>query len=84
MAAAADEHIDLGSLLRPGARGEGSPSCHLCHSTRVTRISLELEDGSQVDFTNCLDCEHRVWQQGTEVLSVEHILARTRRSPRAE
>ena len=78
MAAAADEHLDLGSLLRPGARGEGSPSCQLCHSTRVTRIALELEDGSQVDFTNCLDCEHRVWRA-----HVAHLV-QSRDTPRAK
>jgi len=76
--AAIDADIDLGSLLRDG-RGSGAPTCSLCHSTRVTRIALELEDGSAVDFTNCLDCEHRVWMQGENVLSVDKVLDKTRR-----
>lgn len=81
--AEAEEYVDLGSLLRPGARGADAACCSLCSSTRVTHISLELEDGSQVDFTNCLDCEHRVWNQGSEVLSVERVLNKARRSAAA-
>jgi hypothetical protein len=77
---AATDEVDLGSLLRPGARGAGAPTCALCESTRVTKIALELEDGSQVDFTNCMDCDHRVWQQGDDVLSVERVLSKARRS----
>ena len=82
MAAAAQEQVDLGSLLRPQAR-VNRPQCAVCSSERVTRIGLELEDGSQVDFTNCLDCDHRVWQQGDDVLSVEKVLTKARRTPKA-
>ena len=78
--AVADQNIDLGSLLRDQARGVGSPTCSVCASTRITRIGLELEDGSQVDFTSCLDCDHRVWQQGEDILSVERVLDKARRS----
>ena len=74
-----DEHIDLGSLLRPGTRGIAAPGCAVCESARITRIALELEDGSHVEFTNCLDCDHRVWMRGDEVLSVERVLDSARR-----
>ena len=79
MAPAADEQIDLGSLLRPGTRGAQAPACAVCESARITRIALELEDGSHVEFTNCLDCDHRVWMRGDEVLSVERVLDSARR-----
>lgn len=80
---AATDEIDLGSLLRPGARGAGAPTCSVCESARVTKIALELEDGSQVDFTSCMDCDHRVWQQGAEILSVERVLSKARRESKA-
>ena len=69
--------VPLGSLTQPGAR-EGV-RCQQCLSERVTRISMELTDGSEVDFTHCLECEHRTWQQGDEVLSVDHVLSRARK-----
>jgi hypothetical protein len=68
----------LGSLTQPGART--GARCQLCHSERVTRISMELTDGTEVDFTHCLECEHRTWQHGDEVLSVDHVLSRTQRT----
>jgi Zn ribbon nucleic-acid-binding protein len=67
----------LGSLTQPGAR-DGA-RCQACASERVTRISMELTDGSDVDFTHCLECEHRSWQQGDEVLSVDLVLARAQK-----
>lgn len=69
--------VPLGSLTQPGAR-DGA-RCQQCASERVTRISMELTDGSEVDFTHCLECEHRSWQQGDEVLSVDHVLARAQK-----
>ena len=68
----------LGSLTQPGAR-QGA-RCQMCQSERVTRISMELTDGTEVDFTHCLDCEHRTWQHGEEMLSVDHVLARAKRT----
>jgi hypothetical protein len=68
----------LGSLTQPGAR-QGA-TCLVCDSSRVTRIRMELTDGSEVDFTHCLDCENRTWQHGDEVLSVDHVLARAQRT----
>ena len=70
--------VPLGSLTQPGAR-DGA-RCQMCQSERVTRISMELTDGSEVDFTHCLECEHRTWQQGDEVLSVDHVLTRAKRN----
>jgi len=67
----------LGSLTQPGARG--GVACRMCQSERVTRISMELTDGSQVDFTSCLDCEHRTWEQGEDLLSVDRILTKAQR-----
>jgi hypothetical protein len=74
---AAAQTAPLGSLTQRGARGEAQ--CVLCLSERVTRISMELTDGSQVDFTHCLDCEHRSWAHGEELISVDHVLAKAQR-----
>lgn len=74
----AAEPAQLGSLTQRGART--GAYCRVCDSERVTRISMELTDGSQVDFTHCLECENRTWQQGDEVLSVEHVLSRARKN----
>ena len=70
--------VPLGSLTQPGARV--GARCQMCQSERVTRISMELTDGSEVDFTHCLECEHRTWQHGDEVLSVDHVLTRAKRT----
>ena len=67
----------LGSLAHKGARG--AVRCRVCDSERVTHICMELTDGTPVDFTSCLDCERRTWEHQGELLSVEHVLARTRR-----
>ena len=67
----------LGSLTQPGARA--GAMCQLCGSERVTRISMELTDGSQVDFTHCLECENRTWEAAGELLSVDHVLTRAQK-----
>lgn len=41
---------------------------------------MELTDGTQVDFTSCLACEHRSWEQDGEVLTREHVLSKTKRT----
>lgn len=74
----APEPEPLGSLTRRGAR-DGA-TCRLCGSERVTRIGMELTDGSEVQFTSCLDCEHRTWEQGEDLLSVDRVLAKTQRT----
>jgi hypothetical protein len=66
----------LRSLLHP----EGRPQdrCRSCGSDRLTRIGLELGDGTQVRFTSCRDCETRAWEAGDRVLSVDSVLERAR------
>lgn len=70
--------VALGSLTQPGAR---YASCRACGSERVTRIGMQLTDGTPVDFTSCLACEHRSWQleDGT-LLSRDDVLVRTQRN----
>lgn len=67
----------LGSLTQPGART--GARCQMCQSERVTRISMELTDGTQVDFTHCLECEHRTWESAGELLSVDHVLTKAQK-----
>ena len=67
----------LGSLTQPGARVD--ITCRACGSTRVTHIGMELTDGSDVDFVNCLACEHRSWEHAGEVVDVDVVLTKTRR-----
>lgn len=73
-----EEAVPLGSLTQPGAR---RANCRMCGSDRVTRIGMQLTDGTPVDFTSCLACERRSWEQpdGT-LLSREDVLARTQRT----
>jgi DNA-directed RNA polymerase subunit M/transcription elongation factor TFIIS len=72
-------HVPLGSLTQPGARA--GASCRACGSERVTRIAMNLTDGSPVEFTSCHHCEHRTWaEQGSaRALPVDHVLDRTRK-----
>ena len=57
-------HVPLGSLTQPGARR--GATCRACGSERVTRIAMNLTDGSPVEFTSCHHCEHRTWaEQGS-------------------
>ena len=78
-AARTQQHIPLGSLTQPGARA--GASCRACGSERVTRIAMNLTDGSPVEFTSCHKCEHRTWaEQGTaKALPVGRVLDRTRK-----
>jgi hypothetical protein len=45
----------------------------------VTRLSMNLTDGTPVEFTSCHRCEHRTWEHGGDALSVDSVLDRTRR-----
>jgi hypothetical protein len=71
--------VPLGSLTQPGARA--GASCRACGSERVTRIAMNLTDGSPVEFTSCHRCEHRAWtEQGTAaLLPVQRVLDKTRK-----
>lgn len=67
----------LGSLTQPGARA--GAACPDCGSSRVTRIAMNLTDGSPVEFTSCHECEHRTWTEEGENLAVERVLHKTRK-----
>jgi hypothetical protein len=68
----------LGSLTQREHRVPSS--CAGCGSTRVTRLTMNLTDGTPVDFTSCHRCEHRTWEHGGDTLSVDNVLDRTRRT----
>jgi hypothetical protein len=73
------QHVPLGSLTQPGARA--GASCRACGSERVTRIAMNLTDGSPVEFTSCHRCEHRTWaeQDTARALPVKRVLDKTRK-----
>ena len=67
----------LGSLTqrdhRPGV------ACRGCGSLHVTRLTLALTDGTPVEFTSCHRCEHRTWEHAGAELTVDGVIARTRK-----
>lgn len=67
----------LGSLTQRDHRI--SAECRGCGSGHVTRLSLNLTDGTPVDFTSCHRCEHRTWEHAGAELTVEGVLDRTRK-----
>ena len=75
--------VPLGSLTQREHRAV--ISCRGCGSTRVTRLSLNLTDGTPVDFTSCHRCEHRTWEEQADssavaaVLPVQRVLDKTRK-----
>jgi hypothetical protein len=69
--------VPLGSLTQRQHRHSGS--CRGCGSAQVTRLSLNLTDGTPVEFTSCHRCEHRTWEHGGAELPVETVLDRARR-----
>ncbi len=69
--------IPLGSLTQREHRAV--VECQSCGSTRVTRLSMNLTDGTPVEFTSCHRCEHKTWEHGGDALSVDSVLDRTRR-----
>ena len=74
---AAGPSIPLGSLTQREHRA--AIECQSCGSTRVTRLTMNLTDGTPVEFTSCHRCEHRTWEHGGDALSVDSVLDRTRR-----
>ena len=70
-------YIPLGSLTQRQA--QYAPSCSACGSTRITALSMNLTDGTPVDFTSCHVCAHRTWSHGDVELAVTDVLQRTRK-----
>jgi hypothetical protein len=68
----------LGSLTQRDHRV--SAECTGCGSPHVTRLSMSLTDGTPVDFTSCHRCEHRTWEHAGAKLSVEGVLARSKKA----
>lgn len=68
--------VALGSLTQDRTR----IGCHACGSTRVTAVAMRLTDGTPVTFTSCRDCEARRWDADGVALSVQDVLARTRKA----
>ena len=77
--ATATAHIPLGSLTQRGARH--GATCRACGSERVTRISMNLTDGSPVEFTSCHRCEHRTWAGAGQRRQVLPVAARAGQDP---
>ncbi len=67
----------LGSLTQRDNRT--AAVCRGCGSDHVTRLAMNLTDGTPVDFTSCHRCEHRTWEHSGAELSVDTVLERTRK-----
>ena len=69
--------IPLGSLTQRQA--QGATSCTGCGSVRITQLSMNLTDGTPVDFTSCHVCAHKSWSHHGVELAVTDVLQRTRK-----
>jgi hypothetical protein len=69
--------IPLGSLTQRQARA--GAGCTQCGSTRVTQLSMNLTDGTPVDFASCHVCAHKSWSHAGVELAVTDVLQRTRK-----
>ena len=67
----------LGSLTQREHRAV--TACRGCGSTRVTRLSLNLTDGTPVEFASCHRCENRWWVQDGALLSFDVVIEKTRK-----
>jgi hypothetical protein len=74
---AAAPAVPLGSLTQREHRVDAG--CVACGSTRVTRLAMNLTDGTPVTFISCHRCEHRQWEHEGTLLTVETVLDRTRK-----
>ncbi len=77
------EQTPLGSLSRQDPTlPPGTAECEACASTRLTRLHLDLADGTAVTFVSCHECEHHAWfpldGDGTS-LSRDEVVARSTR-----
>ena len=73
----AEDALPLGSLTQREHRPPGG--CISCGSSRLTRLSMTLADGSAVDFVSCHHCEHRRWEEAGADVPVAEVLQRTAR-----
>ena len=55
-------------------------TCGACNGTRVTKISMTLTDGSDVDFTSCHTCEHKSWTEAGTGLEVSTVLQKAQKA----
>jgi hypothetical protein len=69
--------LPLGSLTQRGARA--GITCASCSSTRVTQLSMNLTDGTPVEFLSCHLCAHKSWWHEGVELTVTDVLERTRK-----
>ena len=67
----------LGSLTQREHRSE--TLCRSCGSAHLTRLSMNLTDGTPVEFVSCHRCEHRTWAHAGDELPVDVVLDRTRK-----
>jgi hypothetical protein len=67
----------LGSLTQRADRH--AASCRGCGSVHVTRLSMNLTDGTPVEFTSCHRCEYRTWEHAGGELNVGSVLDRARK-----
>jgi len=75
--AAARPSLPLGSLTQREART--AASCLGCSSPRVTSLSMNLTDGTPVDFRSCRLCGHKSWSHNGVELTVSDVIERTRK-----
>ncbi len=68
----------LGSLTQRSEHTRAT--CHECGGTQLTRLQMRLTDGTDVMFSSCHRCESRRWDAGGVELSMESVLARTRKT----
>jgi hypothetical protein len=69
--------VPLGSLTQRGDRA--AETCADCSSTRITQLSMNLTDGTPVDFVSCHVCGHRSWTHEGVALDVSDVLDRSRK-----
>lgn len=69
--------LPLGSLTQRAAHE--ADTCTACGSVRITQLSMNLTDGTPVDFTSCHVCAHRSWTHEGVQLAVQDVLDRTRK-----
>jgi hypothetical protein len=70
--------LPLGSLTQRSNRS--GACCAGCGSAHVTRLTMNLTDGTPVDFTSCHRCEHRTWTRtGGDLIAVDSVLEHARK-----